>query len=172
MNNKGFVLMETIVVVSVLCVVLVVLYAAYNKLLIDVHKQSLYDKTEYIYKTNLVRDYVEEVLSSEQYSSSTHYIFCRNTMSDKKCFDPETVGNYQNDLFETLGVQAVYITMWNVEEISASDLVGFEATTQNYIKSMDTTDEDAFRIIVMYSSENDDNKKMYEYATLRFGSRV
>lgn len=172
MKNRGFVLMETIVVISVLCIVMVVLYAAYSKVLIDVNKKSLYDKTEYIYKTNLVRNYLEETLPEIEYSSSTHYVYCRNKMEDKLCFDENITGNYENDLFKALKVEAIYITLWNVANISESDLVGFEATTQHYIKKMDATDEDAFRIIVMFDSENNmTGTPVYEYATLRFGSR-
>ena len=46
MNQKGFVLMETIVVIFVLCVILVMLYASYSNLLISVQNKSLYDNTE------------------------------------------------------------------------------------------------------------------------------
>ena len=163
--------METIVVITVLCVVLVVLYAAYSKLLIDVNKKSLYDKTEYIYKTNIVRDYLEERLDANVYSSSSYYVHCSNSLS-RKCYDENIAGNYQNDLFEFLGVEAVYITLWNVGNISESDLIGFEATTQNYIRRMDPTDESAFRIIVMFKSENNEtDQDVFEYASLRFGSR-
>ena len=172
MKKRGFVLMETIVVITVLCVVMIVLYAAYSKLLIDVNKKSLYDKTEYIYKTNIVRDYLEERLNSEVYSSSSYYVHCRNSLSSNKCYDEELAGNYQSELFEFLGVEAVYITLWNVGNISESDLTGFEATTQNYIRRMDPTNESAFRIIVMFKSENNDtDQDVYEYASLRFGSR-
>lgn len=170
--KSGFVLMETIVVISVLCIVLVVLYAAYSNLLSDVKKKSYYDKTEYIFKTNIVRDYLEDTLDENEYLSSTYYVYCRNKLEDMVCYDEGVSGNYENDLFKALKVEAVYIMLWNVHEISEGDFVGFEATTQHYIKRMDTTDEDAFRIIVMYESENNDtDKKIYEYATLRFGSR-
>lgn len=172
MKKRGFVLMETIVVITVLCVVLVVLYGAYSKVIVDVKKRSLYDNTEYIYKTNLVRNYLEERLTESAYNSSTYYIYCRNSISSKKCYDKTISGNYENDLFSMLKVEAIYITLWNVRDISEIDLTSFEATTQNYIKSLDPTDEHAFRIIVMYESENNDtDRAIYEYASLRFGSR-
>lgn len=178
MRRKGFVLMETIIVITVLCVVLVTLYGAYSKLLIDVNKKSLYDKTEYIYKTNVVRDYLENlfkdgVLDINDYTSRTFYEHCRNSLSANKCYDDDMSGNYENDFFKFLKVEAVYITLWNVGNISENDISGFEATTQNYIKKMDPTDEGGFRIIVMFKSENNDtDNDVYEYATLRFGGRV
>jgi len=82
-KSKGFVLMEAIVVISVLCVILVILYGAYSKLLIDVKKKSLYDNTEYIYKTSVIRKYFEEdegdtlkaILESLPTSSNHIYIY-------------------------------------------------------------------------------------------------
>lgn len=172
MPKRGFVLMETIVVITVLCVVLVVLYGAYSKILINFNKKNLYDNTEYIYKTKLVRSYLEPRLDPKEYNSSSYYVYCRNTLSTKKCYDEDITGNYENDFFQFLGVNAVYITLWNVDTISAMDLSSFEATTQNYIREMNPTNESGFRIIAMFESENDEtDKDVFEYATLRFGDR-
>jgi len=177
-NKKGFVLMETIVVITVLCVILVVLYASYFNLLISVKKKRLYDNTEYIYKTEVVREYLEKELEPESYNNSTYMVYCRNAniSSDstiKKCYDKDISNNFENELFKTLGVEAIYITWWYTPSISPDALKSFEATTQNYIKSMDPTDESGYRIIGMYKSENNETEiDTYEYASLRFGSRV
>lgn len=137
------------------------------------NKKSLYDNTEYIYKANLVRNLLEKSIPESLYNSSTYYVYCRNSLSDDaRCYNHSTINNFENDLFSMLGVEAVYITLWDVTAISAESITTFEATTQNYIKTMDPTSENAFRIIVMFRSENNDtNKEVYEYATLRFGSR-
>lgn len=175
MNKRAFVLMETIVVVTVLSVILIMLYAAYAKILIDVKKKSLYDNTEYIYKTNLVKNYLEDSLDPTTYNGSSYYIYCSDRI-DKKCYDETVTNNLENELFHTLRVKAVYITLWDVNKISATELASFEATTRNYIDMMDPkTDsetEGKYRIIVMFEQENNDTSMpIYEYATLRFGSR-
>ena len=59
MKNKGFVLVETIVVILVLCVLLIMLYGGYMNVISAVQRKSYYDNTEYIYKTNLVKEYLE-----------------------------------------------------------------------------------------------------------------
>lgn len=176
MKKKGFVLAETIIVITVLCVILVVLYGAYSKVLIDVNKKALYDNTEYLYKTNIIRKYLEKTLLPNDYEN-TFTIICSNSTTDK-CYD-ETPGDYRKELFKTLKVEAVYITSWNTKEISDVDLATFEATTQSYIKSLDYEKEDsAFRIVVMFKDENNNEllddgteKKVYQYASIRFGSR-
>ncbi len=171
--KRGFVLMETIVVVTVLCVILIALYASYYKLLENVHSKSLYDNTEYIYKTVLVREELEKTISYDLYKNSPYYTYCRNQNgAPKKCYTDGVTGNFENELFKNLKVEAVYITVWDTSSISPESMKGFEPTTQNYIKTMDPTDEGGFRLIVMYRSENNDtDKDVYEYASLMFGSR-
>lgn len=171
--KKGFVLMETIVVISVLCVILIILYASYSKILIGVQKKSLYDNTEYLYKTSIVRDYLEDVISNDSYHSDQIYMYCRNTISASKCYDESITNNFKNDLFKMMGVESVYITIWNANEIDPNELTRFEATTQNYIKTMDPTDESGYRIIVMFKDQNNEtDKDIYQYASLRFKDRV
>lgn len=172
--KKGFVLMETIVVITVLCVILIMLYASYSKILVNVSKKSLYDNTEYLYKASVVRDYLEDVIEQSSYQSSQIYMVCRNTISDidSKCYD-KTINNFKNDLFKMMGVESVYITIWNTDEIDATSITTFEATTQNYIKTMDPTDESGYRIIVMFKDQNNEtDKDIYQYASLRFEGKV
>lgn len=175
MKTKGFVLMETIVVISVLCVVLVVLYGSYSKVLITVKKKSLYNNTEYVYKTAVLRRYLEEnaIIPESDYSSAKLYVYCSNTLSSSRdCYDEDTENDYENDLFEFIGVSALYITMWDTTKIDASKTTKVEATTQNFIRNLDPTDDDGYRIIVMFESENNDtNIPVFEYGTLRFGER-
>lgn len=169
-KNKGFVLMETIVVISVLCVVLVVLYAAYSSLISSVHKKSLYDNTEYLYKTSVIR---KELEADENvvnvYKSGEPYIYCsdllsKNTNSIKSCTST-------SDLFEFMKVKGVYFSSWDLKG-DTSNYEVLEATTQRYLRSLDPKHiEDAYRIIVMFSSENSEDENEYEYASLRFGSR-
>ena len=59
MKKNGFVLVETIVVILVLCVLLIMLYGGYMNVISAVQRKSYYDNTEYIYKTNLVKEYLE-----------------------------------------------------------------------------------------------------------------
>lgn len=163
-NKKGFVIMEAIVVITVLCVILVTLYGAYSKILIESKKQSLYDNTEYIYKTTVVRNILENDSSLGSISSPCH-IYCNNIKTElgSPCST--------NNIFNEMGVEAIYITKWDISISDIEDL-NLEATTQKYIKSLDVAEDDAYRIIVMYKQENNSSDKpIYEYASLRFGSR-
>ena len=167
-KERGFVLAETIVVITVLCVILIVLYASYNNLLIGVKKKSYFDNTEYIYKTSVVRKYLEPKLNiSTLFQDKTYGVYCSNTLAMyDDCMSPSTDGY---DLFKFLKVNAVYITPWDANSAGVANYLELEATTQNYIKYLDAEimPNLVYRIIVMF--EADDGH--YEYASLRFGSR-
>ena len=64
MKNKGFVLVETIVVILVLCVLLIMLYGGYMNVISAVQRKSYYDNTEYIYKTNSIISYRIKLINS------------------------------------------------------------------------------------------------------------
>lgn len=174
-KNRGFVLMEAIVVISVLCVILVVLYASYSKLLIDVKKKSLYDNTEYIYKTSVIRKYFEEeegstltsILESLPTNTNHIHVYCSETIeSRRKCEDPSIWGN---KLLSFMNVRGVFFTEWNPERANLDIL---EPTTKRYLNTFDERDlSNVYRIIVMYTDENDESGTAYQYATLRIGSR-
>lgn len=169
-NNKAFVLLETIVVITVLCVILIVLYASYSKILINVKNTSLYDNTEYICKTELIRDYIEhEEHILNLVGSDSVITYCSNALSDSpNCNDSSLQGH---ELFEFMKVESIYFTLWNIKETHEQVLM-LEPTTQNYIKSLDAIDKGPiYRLIVMYKPENDELSNDYEYASLRLGSR-
>lgn len=184
-NRRAFVLLETIVVITVLCVILVVLYASYSKVLIDVNKRAIYDNSEYIYKTAVIRDYLEEELLTSKNQNISNYmgsnflkVYCSDNMiGEKKC--------NADEFLNFIGAQSIYFTKWDTSSLSTADFRTLEATTQSYIKTLDTVSADGvFRIIVMYKDENiyndeserfvldaDDIEEDYQYATLRFGNR-
>lgn len=169
-NKRGFVLLETIVVMSVLGVILIILYASYSKIIIDVKSRSLFDNTEYIFKTTLVRKHLEKTLDESLYNSLDLYRYCSNVIESATDCYTSLGETFEEKLFRSLGVEAIYISDW--DNISTSSLHKLEATTQSYIKSLDVKHEEAFRIIVMFKSENNDTDlNVYEYASLKFGSR-
>ena len=165
MRNKGFVLVETIVVILVLCVLLIMLYGGYMNVISAVERKSYYDNTEYIYKTKLVKDYLEDS-NFEDYNGSDVYIYCQGSN------DCESKGDdYFKSLISNMHINSIYITKWFTTDIDSSELSNLEATTQNYIKKLDPEYNDGYRIIVMFEDENNLGKIpiIYQYASLMFG---
>ncbi len=167
-NERGFVLAETIVVITVLCVILIMLYASYNNLLIGVKKKSFFDNTEYVYKTSVVRKYLEPKINiSSLFQDKTYGVYCSNTLVAYDDCSSSSIDGYE--LFKFLRINAIYVTPWDANNAGVANYLDLEATTQSYIKYLDAEIMPSlvYRLIVMY--EADDGH--YEYASLRFGSR-
>ena len=165
MKNKGFVLVETIVVILVLCVLLIMLYGGYMNVISAVQRKSYYDNTEYIYKTNLVKEYLES-RNFSGYEGAEAYMYCQGS-SD--CLGKGDA--YFKSMVSNMHINSIYITKWDTSDLSVNDLSSLEATTQNYIKKLDPTSDSGYRIIVMFEDENNynSNPTIYQYASLRFG---
>ena len=165
MKKNGFVLVETIVVILVLCVLLIMLYGGYMNVISAVQRKSYYDNTEYIYKTNLVKEYLESSNFSG-YEGADVYMYCQGS-SD--CLGKGDA--YFKAMVSNMRINSIYFTKWFTSDINSGELSDLEATTQNYIKKLDPTKESGYRIIVMYVDENNFNNNpiIYQYASLRFG---
>lgn len=67
MNNKGFVFIETIIVICVLTISLMSLYANYNKIISNTKELNTFDTTEYNYKTYFLK---KKYMSDSDFNSS------------------------------------------------------------------------------------------------------
>ncbi len=99
MKKNGFVMIETIVVITILSVGLISLYASYSLILTKVKMKSNYDNIEYIYKAYFVGEYLKTITDP---GYNINYYDYNSVISDK--FKIEQIylitdGNY-ND-FET-----------------------------------------------------------------------
>lgn len=177
LNKKAFVLLETIVVITVLSVTLIVLYASYSKIISDSRKKMFYDNTEYIYKTSVIRKYLEPKINiATSLGDSAYHVYCSNTLDSYKNCNATNVEGH--DLFKYLSVNAIYFTDWNTKE-AKGEYIDLEATTQIYLNSIDVPSEDSiYRITVMFEEENNVTfdeegilEPSYQYASLRIGSR-
>ena len=176
--KKGFMLLETIVVIAVLCTVLVALYVGYSNTTNMVKTQLNYDNTEYIYKTYILSNFLaEKIINEGSYSCSnceTIYTLCSDAV--KKCSElPRTNDDedYLYALITQMGVKAIYVTQWDTTSfINKPQIMNtFEATTQRYIRSLNPAKKEgtAYRIIIMYEDEND---QTIQYSSLEFKSKI
>ena len=172
MNKKGFVLLETIAVLSIICVTLITLYSGYIRIIKNVKIRNYYDNTEYIYKAKLVGEYISKVVTASEIENVDVYIYC-NTQVYSTEANPNPVLTRCNSsnlsysfMLNEMDVQGVYITKWNTREIDSMSLIALEPTTQRYIKYINEKKGAGHRIIVMFKDRIDSKK--YQYASLRF----
>ncbi len=142
MKNKGFVMIETIVVITIITVGLISLYASYTLILSKATTKNYYDDVEHIYKTYFVGKYLVE---------SNHANFTGNFKTlDLSNKDLESIAmNFE--------IQKIYLAKGSYNNIiSKSNLITLDGSTIDYLKALDSYDEQKLNIIVKYREKNSD----------------
>ena len=57
MNKKGFMFVETIMVMTILTTSLITIYITFSRVLINEKRRAMFDDTSYLYRTYLLEDY-------------------------------------------------------------------------------------------------------------------
>lgn len=136
MRNKGFVLMETIVVIVVISVALLSIFSSYNKILSKVKTENKFDTSEYIYMTNYIKKNLVTLCGVGTINATTpseiaDYNEYSNCLSGENIFKVKKI--YVLTGLNNLGV--------NVEK--------FDAYMIDYLRKLDVNESDKL-IIVEY----------------------
>ena len=153
MNKKGFVLMETIVVIVVVSVALLTIFSSYNKILSKLRTENKYDTSEYIYMTKYIKD-------SMNADTAVQDIVTENNIT-----------NYTNSNLSSLyGVEKIYL-LTNLNEFDKEMTNGkknsslFDAYMIDYIKKLDVRDQDKLLIVEYKRAVKDTDNKDIRMAT-------
>lgn len=163
MKKNGFIFMETIVVVSVLSITLLLLFTSYSFLLRKARERNVFDTTDTIYKAYNVMETIKYINSNYDNSKTANQVIadlCSNMegtqyyVCDIKKISSQQYGSTFKSLYDTLGLEKIYLVK-NEDKLFTSDfLIKFDATTIDYLRSME-------------KSLNDDTESPY-LAVLKF----
>ena len=151
MKNKGFVLMETIVVIVIISVTLLTIFSSYNKILSKVKTENKYDTSEYIYMTYHIKKYL-----------SNKELGAENIDTEDKITNHAIDYDLPNSIFN---VKKIYIVT-NLNELE-NNKEKFDAYMIDYIRKLDVEDNDKL-IIVEYTRPakvEGTNDTLKEYGT-------
>ena len=145
MNKKGFVLMETIVVIVVVSVALLTIFSSYNKILSKLRTENKYDTSEYIYITKYIKDSLDSTLIPQSVETT----------------DKNDIKNYVTDsLKELYGVEKIYL-LTDLNNFGGNE-TKVDAYMIDYIKKLDVRDQDKLLIVeykrVVKDSDNNEVK--------------
>lgn len=156
MNNKGFMLAETLVVTSFVAGVLIFLFIQFTNLSKNYEDNYKYNTVENLYALEDVRDFIIE---KEHNISIT-----LDEMGDKDYIDISNCNIFEDDkdycakLFELVNVEQVIVAKNSFDksnfDSSNRDLVAFA-------KKINITGKEQFRLIASFKDST--------FATLRFG---
>lgn len=139
-NKKGFVLIETIIVMSVLLIGMIVLYSNYNKMIINSSKVNYYDNVEDMYTAYYAYKYVNDLTT---WTSDNNYEVISKIDENLK------------EIFDNLNIEKIYYfskngfnNIFEVNEASKKDcssnknqLLCFDGTTINYLRSIENKND-------------------------------
>ena len=150
MKNKGFVLMETIVVIVVISVALLTIFSSYNKILSKLRTENKYDTSEYIYMTYHIREYLKDRGVSAN-SIGGQVINYYNT------------SRFSNNIFN---INKIYI-LTNFDSFSEPrNSEKFDAYMIDYIKKLDIKNTDKLIIVEYKRLARDNNyEPLHKYNT-------
>ena len=212
MKNKGFVFVETIVVIVVLSLGLVMVYQSFANVLSNNKRRAAYNDIAYIYRTYYIEDfltnlnledYIEYYLGPEVRDGSTYShggkkvqaFSCNNpilynidanvTNKDVELqYSEQKKYEFCEKMISTLKVKNIYITNYNVNDIKKcttrggklsadkscdmsleSNSIKFDALNQMspsmiyYLRTLNGTEDNTYRLIVEYEEEVLDSDK-------------
>lgn len=154
MNKKGFVLMETIVVIVVVSVALLTIFSSYNKILSKLRTENKYDTSEYIYITKYIKDYIQDIqdrgigFEVGDLCSELSGEICKN----KNIKDLSLDSKIDNKIITLYNIEKIYLlTNLNkfdvkMEENKKNSSL-FDAYMIDYIKKLDVRDQDKLLIV-------------------------
>lgn len=180
-------MLETIIVISVLCIILISLYGGYVNLIKNAKATMYYDNTEYLYKTYVLGKYLQKnVIGEAEYAYTGNrapYPFCSTKIDAcASITNKKTIPSYIESMIKKLRVKAIYITKWDTSYINNDPklLNIFEASVQRYVKQLNPVKKEGnkHRIIVMYEDENlcsgitYGDCETHQFASVEFNSEI
>lgn len=120
-DNKGFVLIETIIVMSVITLSMIILYSTYNKMINSYGSISYYDTVEDVYTAYYVYG-LNQVLG---YNSESNII--------------NTSDNTYEDILSNFNIKKIYY--FNKSDVNnltnnTLDILKYDGTTINYLNNI------------------------------------
>ena len=175
MNKKGFVLMETIVVILIVSVALLTLFSSFNKILTKMKTQNRYDTPEYIYMVNYIKERMQKNskpnspgtlvfdFSIEESGSGDPYDFLSNTCTYNASTKPNCFTEVEkNVLKKVFNAKSIYIVTGIQHSNTLDNLKKFPPSVAEYIKKLDVSEIDEIIIVVFERPVLDENGNVKE----------
>lgn len=154
-NKKGFIMVETIIVSSVVLAALVFIYIQFTTVSNNYYRSFKYNSVDDLYKVNNIKTFIVNSNYNVALAlTDDDYIDITSCSADDFTEYP-----YCKTLFDALDIQTVIITKENISGIDFSNL---SLGMNNFIKTI-KDNGNGYRIIVEFEDS---------YATLKVGGNI
>ncbi len=148
-KNKGFVLVETIIISVVITTALLVIYIQLITINNNFNKHFTYDNVDKLYLTEEIVKFLANEDTSDLEKDSKPYV------NITKC-DSNYITNYAycETLFNTLGIKTVLFTENNISQLKVDlNTYDFSEKLKEYINIMNIDNTSGYRVIVEYNDD-------------------
>ncbi|MGM9834295.1 MAG: hypothetical protein ACI31M_00760 [Bacilli bacterium] len=187
-NNKGFVFVETIVVITFLAASLIIIYAAFTNLLTSEKRRMYYDDPIYLYRSYYILDFLQKQdvnsyvawMLSEENDVSSDNLLVEFSCNETLVINSAIVQNFCESIINNqhFSVEHIYFTYYDTTAInectndddsldceSHESLDKVSAGTLKYIRSLGGAGKEGYRMIVEYK-ETIDNEDRFYYSSV------
>ena len=167
--KKGFVFIETIVTVVILCGALIYLHSSYNNIINNEEERVYYDDTAYIYRTYYIREFLLNNSTIEKVKTTAFNNIYVTQLSH------EYGGLFTNDndkinfasIYSYFNISHVYLISQKMinecegpgidtDEVCKNSYEILSYNTRNYVKSLNTTTHD-YLLVIEYAEKISEN---------------
>lgn len=158
LNKKGFLLLETMIVASVVTVTLMVIYVQFNTIYDNYEKRLSYENVENLYATHGMSELIEEE-GINYFIVTLNYKLLASSYApylDLSSCSMFLNGTYCLEYIERTGIKTILFT-----ENNLSNLVDFESYSENFSAELKnyieytfsvSTIEEGYRLIVEFDN--------------------
>lgn len=174
-KKNGFTFIETIITIVVLSSSLLYLYNSYNAIINDEETRLYYDDISYIYKTNYVKNFLEQNSDIENIKrnsfvnsyiitigSDFENLFTEKELSDNAKNSFETIINTFNINTILLVKKDLYEKCYDIDKNNdpkcESSLENLNYNLKNYVNTLSTTTFDYY-IVIEYATKDKEQIK-------------
>ena len=159
MNNKGFALVETLVVTIFIATVLIFLFIQLSNLSSSYEDSFNYNSVEGLYALDDIKDYIE--------SDTDAYMFIEDELSDNTYIDISDCSVFSGESYckqlldlEKIDIVILVLNLADYESI-LTDMSDYPEGLKTFISKINNNGDEPYRIIASFENGT--------YATVRFG---
>lgn len=156
LNNRGFFLAETIVVVGIVATTLVLFYSQINELYRNYARNAKYNTAETVHAVHNIKKYIGQNYKTEL---ATYFDTSSTSIRDITSYNFDATG-YYSALVTNLGIKRVYFSLYNINDLFANYTLPVaedaNASFLDFLKTLSVKDnkEDVYRIILILNNGN------------------
>jgi len=142
-NKKGFIFIETIIVIAILSIALIPMYNALYNITNHEHQNLKHDSSIHLYRTYYILEFLKEKGAFDLANSSINSTFelsCTHILLQPNYFQ------FCNSLMTNLEVEKIYFLKPGFKE----NINSFDSKEQRYLR---TTDDSESRIFIIFKDD-------------------